>query len=322
MKSLFWLLPLSMLSVLSSCVSQQKISWEYGMTEATIQLPEQAKSMVTLNRVRLGYPSSTNGLNSNNPDFMNACFSSFKNQIRKQQFLTVASSQKSFPYTANGEFPDTLTQSQVKSIGMGSDVVAALEMLDQKIRDTYTLEIRRQNLGNNTYKEIDYVIGKREIDVKIGWRLYETSSGKLLDEWEQEQSHSYEAESLERIRATSLLDINFRKEMSRLGSSFGIQYAQHISPTKHLRYRSIYASGNAYLEKGAQLAAREEWEEAEKTWLRGIKNEIKRKKLAYLYHNLAMNEERKGDIIKAREYAKFAANQHPAGVKTQSIVGF
>ena len=49
---------------------------------------------------------------------------------------------------------------------------------------------------------------------------------------------------------------------------------------------------------------------------------LKRKKLAYLYHNLAINEERKGNIEKAREYARLAANQHPVGVKTQSKVGF
>ena len=57
-------------------------------------------------------------------------------------------------------------------------------------------------------------------------------------------------------------------------------------------------------------------------WLEGLEHEVTRKKLAYLYHNLAINEERQGNIEKAREYARLAANQHPVGVKTQSKVGF
>jgi hypothetical protein len=77
-----------------------------------------------------------------------------------------------------------------------------------------------------------------------------------------------------------------------------------------------------YLENGAKAAAQEKWDQAQNTWLEGVEFEVKRKKLAYLYHNLAINEERKGNTNKAREYARLAANQHPVGVKTQSIVGF
>ena len=110
--------------------------------------------------------------------------------------------------------------------------------------------------------------------------------------------------------------------MYNLGAELGRQYAQRISPTKHLRTRNIFASGNIYLENGARAASQEKWDDAQDIWLEGLEHEVKRKKLAYLYHNLAINEERQGNIEKAREYARLAANQHTVGVKTQSKVGF
>ena len=317
-KIAFFILPF----IMSSCVTQQKISWETGVTEATIKLPSETKSIGVLNRVRLGYSFNNTGLNPNIPDFIVACINNFKNQVRRQKFLSVSNTQEKYKKKADGQFPDTLNSNEIISSGIGNDIIASLEMLDQKISDTYTIDIRRENLGNNTYKEVDYIIGKRTIEVKTGWRLYNAKSGTLIDQWAQNKTYFYEAESIDRSRATLLLNSNYRREMANLGAELGRQYAQRISPTKHLRTRNIYASGNLYLENGARAAAQEKWKDAKETWLEGIEYEVKRKKLAYLYHNLAINEERKGNIEKAREYARLAANQHPVGVKTQSKVGF
>jgi hypothetical protein len=41
-----------------------------------------------------------------------------------------------------------------------------------------------------------------------------------------------------------------------------------------------------------------------------------------LLHNLAINQERQGNTDEAKRLAAKAADQHPIGVKTQSIVGF
>ncbi|MDG1046255.1 MAG: DUF6340 family protein [Bacteroidia bacterium] len=318
----FYKLYLILLATMSSCVTQQRINWETGVTEATIELPPETKSVSVLNRVRLAYSFNNTGLNPNLPDFMVACINNFKNQVRRQKFMSVSHTQEKYKKRANGQFPDTLTSNEIKSSGIGSDIIASLEMLDQKINDTYTIDIRLENLGNNIYKEVDYIIGKRTIDVKTGWRLYDVKSGTLIDEWEQNKNYFYEAESLDRARATSLLNNNYKRELYSLGADLGRQYAQRISPTKHLRTRNIYASGNIYLENGARAATQEKWDDAQDIWLEGLEHEVKRKKLAYLYHNLAINEERQGNIEKAREYARLAANQHPLGVKTQSKVGF
>jgi tetratricopeptide (TPR) repeat protein len=310
---------------LASCASTQSLSWQTGVSDATIKLPDGTKNMSFLNRVRIVYPfnhTKSTVLNPNVKEIMNGAVNGFRNQIRNQRFLTIFSSSEEFKYTANGSFPTALNQTQIGQIAVGSDILVSLEMLDQAINDAYKVEIRRVNLGNNTYREVDYYLGKRTVDLKLGWRMYNTKTGAVIDEWKQEETYFYEAESLERIRATNILNSNYRRELTNLGSRYGSQYASRISPTAHTIAHKFYAGGNEYLNKGITKARAEQWDEAEKIWLQGSKKETKQKKIAMAFHNLALNEERKGNNLKAREYAKLAANQHPIGVETQSIVGF
>ena len=310
--------------ILVSCKARQKISWNIGITEATVKLPAGASKATLLNRVRIAYPynnTKSTVLNPNVNEIMDGAMNGLRRQIRNQKFLSIYSESSNFKSTANGKFPSALTPSNVSQIAMGSDVMVSLEMLDQAINDSYTIEIRRENLGNNIYKEVDYYIGKRNVNLNLGWRLYDVKTGAILDQWEQQENYFYEAESRERIRATNLLNSNYRGELLNLGTRYGSRYASRISPTAHLSTREIYSAGNDYLVSGIKAVRTENWEEAEKQWLRGIKKETKTKKLAMLYHNLAMNEERKRNNPQAREYAKLAANQHPLGVKTQSVIG-
>ena len=310
---------------LASCVSTQSLSWQTGVSDATIKLPEGTKNLTLLNRVRITYPfnhTKSTVLNPNVNEVMNGALNGFRNQVRNQRFLTLFSSSDEFKYTANGNFPAQLNQTQVSQVALGSDILVSLEMFDQVISDDYKIEIRRVNLGNNTFREVDHYIGKRTVDIKLGWRLYNSKSGALIDEWKQEEKYYYEAESLERIRATNILNNNYRRELTNLGTRYGSQYASRISPTAHTISHKFYAGGNEYLNEGIAKARAEQWDEAEKIWVKGTKRETKRKKIAMAFHNLALNEERKGNNLKAREYAKLAANQHPIGVETQSIVGF
>ncbi|MDA8886565.1 DUF6340 family protein [Bacteroidia bacterium] len=311
--------------ILGSCKSTQKISWNTGVTEATVKLPAGASKATLLNRVRIAYPynnTKSTVLNPNVNEIMNGAINGLRRQIRNQKFLSIFSESSDFKSIANGKFPAALTPSNVSQVGMGSEVLVSLEMLDQAMNDSYTIEIRRENLGNNVYREVDYYVGKRNINLKLGWRLYDVKTGAIIDQWEQQENYFYEAESRERIRATNLLNSNYRTELLNLGTRYGSRYAGRISPTAHLSTREIYSAGNEYLVSGIKAVRTENWEEAEKQWLRGIKKETKTKKLAMLYHNLAMNEDRKGNNPQAREYAKLAANQHPLGIKTQSVVGF
>jgi hypothetical protein len=310
---------------LSACTSTQQITWKTGITKASVKLPENAKIITLLDRVQIQYPysnTSSTVLNPNVDDIHYGALNGFRSSIRRQAYLSLLTSSKKYTHRANGTFPQALTMSELSQVTEGSDVLVALEMLDQKITDTYSLEIRRESLGNNIFREVDYYVGKRTVALKLGWRLYNSATGEVIDQWTQEEDYYYEGESRERIRATSILEANYRIELSNLGSRHGARYAARISPTAQIVARNIYTSGNEYLIKGATSARAENWEDAEDVWLRGIKKETKRKKLAMLYHNLAINEDRKGDNTQAREFAKLAANQHPLGVKTQSVVGY
>lgn len=313
-----------LLILLSACTSTQRVSYVTGTSQASINLPPDARNVTLLNRVRLGYPynRSTTVLNPNNPDILNSAFNSLRNGIRQQNYLRIFSESASFKVNANGNMPTRLSFSDLKQVGMGSDLVVSLERFGQKIEDTYTVEIRREDLGNATFREVDIVIGKRQIDVTIGWRLYNTKTGEVVDTWEESDDYFYEAEARTRVRATQLLDVNYRNEMMSLGRVYGQKYASRISPTEFRRTEELYSDGNDALQKGIAAVQIENWDQAAEIWQSGITRETKRRLKAMLMHNLAINEQRKGNDTEARQWAAKAADQHPLGVKTQGIVGF
>ncbi len=313
-----------LLTILSACASTQQVSYVTGVSQATIELPAGARNVTLLNRVRLGYPynRSTTVLDPNNPDVLNAAFNTLRSSIKNQSYLRIFSESSSYQQNANGTFPPALSATDLKQVGMGSDLVIALEKFGQNITDSYTIDIRRENLGNNTYRELDFYVGKREINVSLGWKLYDTKTGAIVDTWEENDTYFYESEARTRARATQLLNINYRREMQNLGITYGRRYAARISPTEYRRNAPLYSDGNEALQKGILTVRSENWDEAEAIWERGLKREQKRRKRAMLLHNLAINQERKGNTDEARRLAAQAAEEHPLGVKTQGLVGF
>jgi len=316
---------LILLVLFSACASTHPVSYVTGISEATISLPEGARNVSIINRIRLAYPTNNANvllLNANNTDLLNATVNTFRNTLRSQNYLTIVNESQAHKSNANGTYPAALSTTDLKQIGMGSDLVISLEKFSQRIEDSYTIEIRRQNLGNNTFREVDFYIGKRKIDVQLGWRLYDTKTGVIIDEWEENDNYFYESEGLTRVRATQLLNINYRREMQNLGNSYGRRYASRISPTTHQQTVALYSAGNDALVAGINAAKNGQWHEAQNIWERGLKTEVKRKKRAMLLHNLAINQEQMGNNAEARKLAAQAAEEHPLGAKTQSIVGF
>ena len=313
------------LLALSACVSTQNVSWNVAVMEATLELPAGTQTAGLLNRVRIAYPYNANNStiqNPNVPDIMNGAISGLRSQISVQKYLSIGNPVYDYVHTADGSFPEPLSLADLQQLAGGNDLLISLEMLDQYIADEYVVEIRRADLGNKTYREVDYFIGTRSVNLKLGWRVYDVNTGEILDEWEQAEDYFYEAESRERVRCTALLNQNYKRELNNLGDRYGRRYASRISPTRHMRTLHIYDAGSIALREGAAATRSEQWDEAMGIWVDGLKIEKKRKKRAMLYHNLAIYEERLGKNAKARDYAQMAANEHPLGVKTQSIVGF
>jgi hypothetical protein len=315
---------LILLVLFSACVSTQQVSYITGISEATISLPEGAQNVSIVNRVRLAYPLNNSNillLNANNTNLLNATYNSFRASILSQDYLTIFYESNEYKVNADGKYPEALSPADLKEIARGSDLVISLEKFDQRIEDSYTVEIRRQDLGNSTYREVDYFVGKRTIDVKLGWRLYHTKTGVVVDEWEEDDNYFYESESLTRARATQLLNNSYRLEMQNLGNTYGRRYASRISPTAYRQNVLLYRSGNESLTNGILQINDGLWTEAAITWQEGLDIELKRKQRAMLLHNLAINQERMGNNAEARRLAAEAAKEHPLGAKTQSIVG-
>ena len=167
---------------LFACGTTTNVNYPIGTTEAAIVLPESNKRIVTLNRVRLGYSviSGDGQMTPNSPDALNSCLNGFNRGIQSRKFLNNIAQTTNFQQNANGSFPDTLLLEEIKQVARDADFVVALEMFHQYYSDNYTIEIRRQEIGEKTYREVDYFVGKRTIYVTVGWRLYSASTGKIV----------------------------------------------------------------------------------------------------------------------------------------------
>ncbi len=301
----------------------QNVSYQTGTSETQLVLPETNKQIAILNRI--SPPITQQDVNGyvipNTPFAINGAISGVQSEIRRRRYFSAYTRQFNMQ-RANGRFHDSLTAGDLQGLPNNPGLAISLEMWDQQIRDNYTIEIRKERIADRVFKEVDYYVGRRSIDITMGWRLYEVATGRVLDEEVYTDNYFYEGEALSRMAATQLLENNFRREMNNLGAKYGRMYAAKVSPINYYTTRELYISGNTFLEKGIVLVRDDNWDEAEEQWLKGIKREKKRKKLAKLYHNLAVASERKGDSEQAKEYARLAANQHPIGAKTQSIIGY
>lgn len=310
--------------VFSGCISTQRVSYVSGVSETDVTLPEGTKNVTLLNRVRLAYPYdlSSTILDPNNPTVLNKASNEIKRQLRTQSTLSIYNESSSFRHNADGDFPAELTILEAQQVGAGSDLIVSIEKFGQHIADKYTIEIRRQNLGNNVYRDMDLYIGKREIRLSLGCKLYHTKTGAVIDTWQRQETYFYEAEALTRQRVTQLLNINYSRELQNLGFKYGHQFALRIAPTEYKNTVEIYDKGNENLEKAMTAVQLKNWAAAQELWEQGLQYEKNRRKRAMLLHNLAINEKRLGHTDKARSIALRAAEQHPLGVKTQSFVGF
>jgi hypothetical protein len=319
-----WLTPFAFLLVLSSCLSTQRISYKIGSSESSLELPTESKSLALVNRMRLAYNDRNTGeiFFSNNGNALNAAINGFGSEINGRRYFLYNNTGNAYLLEAGNQRGSVLNSDQVRQQSQNRDLLVSIFAYNQEFNDTYTLDIRRQNMGGNVYREVDFYIGRRTINFTIGFRLYNAKTGAVLDEQLYEEEYFYEAESLQRIRSTQLLNNNFNRELTALGNRYGRLYASRISPVNHFVYRDIYPNGNSWLENGAAAARSENWEEAVKQWERGTKREKRHKQLAMLYHNLAISAERSNNLEQAKKFAQLAANQHPLGVKTQATVGY
>lgn len=319
-----WLVSLTILLTFSSCLSTQRISYKIGSSESSLELPPESKSLALVNRMRLAYNDRNMGQTffSNNANALHAAINGFGSEINGRRYLVYNNTGNAYLMEAGNQRGSVLNADQVKQQSQNRDLLVSIYAYNQEFEDAYTLDIRRQNMGGNVYREVDFYIGRRTINFTIGFRLYNAKTGEVLDEQLYEEEYFYESESLERIRSTQLLNNNFNRELTALGNRYGRLYASRISPVNHFVYRDIYPNGNSWLESGSNAARAENWEEAVNQWERGTKREKRHKQLAMLYHNLAIAAERNDNLVQAKEYAKLAANQHPLGVKTQAIVGY
>ena len=178
----------------------------------------------------------------------------------------------------------------------GADALVAIEAFDSG-HDTDRVERKSGLLGLQTREVFELKVG-----VKFGWRLYGASTGYLLDEFEGEDSASFEKGDKDDLPDTTDL-------VKQFGAKAGRTYAQRIAPIRVPILLSYHSKGSPSIKAGKKLAKKKDWVGAEQVWRKELDNPDPdvRGRAA---HNIAVAREVLGDPEDALVWVTLASHEY------------
>ena len=178
-----------------------------------------------------------------------------------------------------------------------SDAIVATQTFQEKYKDKEGVERSRTR-----YKAI------ANLDVTIGWRLYDPSTKVIEDEFSVHLDESYSANGDQERQARANLPDPVSRSFE-LSYRAGQRYGMRIAPVWVTVSRSFFSKGkDVYKEpmsQAARLADSGNWEEAASIWS-GLVSTADIKTAGRAAHNLAVASERLGQLEKAVEWAEKA----------------
>lgn len=296
---------LGFLTFLWGCFPTKSISFLASTQDAEVDM-KHISQVEILNRTQ---PSNSNFLgnvlNNGNLTYedrpgVEAALNALKNNLKtKKYFSSVYSITKRVKSEQSKSLPPALSVDEILEITRSEGALISLETFYVDEKESFKQEQKHQldPQGNDYY--ITITRGTKELNAYCGWRVYEISSGKILDEYLTEHTHSFEVEGIDKANARQKLDTNTNIAYKELGNVLGSMYANRISPTATYVNRIVYIKGAIELEEGKEYIKLKDWETAKAVWDEGLKSQSENKVLARLYHNIGVYYEQKGDVDNA-----------------------
>ena len=186
----------------------------------------------------------------------------------------------------------------------GADALLVIESYDSDffISTKEHERKKRDDEGNEIIET--YFTSKGNLNVRIGWRVYDPAKRSIVDEFTVDagQNYSGRGETSEEAINNLPKPINVSREIS---FSVGQSYGERIAPVFILINRILYRSGKkpfkADMKRAAELAEVNRWERAEEIWTSVMQN-AEAKTAGKAAVNLAISAEVRGDLEKAVEY--------------------
>lgn len=200
----------------------------------------------------------------------------------------------------------------------GGDVLLSLESIDYSTSIKYASFMAKEptnpkKLWPNTItydvRRTEYFNARMQVNIELGWRIYEAHSGKIIYQGYQPDSISYEVQGKSKEEANKKLP-SVVTAVEKAGYISGINVMKRISPAYKTVERYYYIKMNSGFRKAYELVKFRKWEDAAKYWEPYLhSNNMKIKaKAAY---NMALVAELNGDLKLAQSYINEAAELWP-----------
>ena len=189
-----------------------------------------------------------------------------------------------------------------------ADAVLAIESYDSDVMVTTSSYLEKYKDKEGVERTRTKYRATANLDVTIGWRLYDPKTKIIEDEFSVHLDESYSATGDQESRAkSSLSDPVYRA--FELSYRAGQRYGMRIAPVFVNVSRSFFSKGKGLykdkMKQAARLAESGNWEEASAIWTQ-LLSDADQKTAGRAAHNLAVASERLGRLEEALAMAEQA----------------
>lgn len=140
--------------------------------------------------------------------------------------------------------------------------------------------------------------------VKLGWRFYDLSSKKVIDEYHQSRYITNSSSGINPLAAEQAL-MNRKEAVKQVSTESGTAYTERLIPYWIRVNRPYYIRGNDNMKMGKRKALAGNWEGAAEIWKKESTNP-KAKIAGRACHNYAIIHEINGDLDEAIKWSQKA----------------
>ncbi|HHG85892.1 MAG TPA: hypothetical protein ENJ82_14185 [Bacteroidetes bacterium] len=211
--------------------------------------------------------------------------------------------------TGRGDFPAPLEVNIVRDICARNraDALVTIEAFDSDTQESCKAEVREKKVKGETIKYTVFM-AEKNIDVTVGWRMYDGQSGVLIDEYRMGESVYFDAEGDSEAEAYGNLP-GQNQVTTRIGEVTGNKYSERISPTWLTVNRRYYSKGSDALKIAKRQVRYKDWEKAEAWWDKAL-DDPKEKVRGRAMYNKALAAEMRGDLSLALDLATEAGQKY------------
>lgn len=224
--------------------------------------------------------------------------------------FTITRPNRDLQGTGRGDFPPPLPTQTVVEVCSGSnaDALVTIEAFDSDTRLGVVQEKRTRKTREGVTETYFVFKATKNVDVTVGWRLYDGRTGAVLDEFRMFETVGFGAEG--NTEALAYANLPGRDHVTReVGRVTGLNYSARISPTWMWVNREYFKKGSDALKASKHAVRVNDWERAREWWAKSL-NDPNPKVQGRATHNMALSEELNGNLQGALELAREAAAKY------------